>query len=135
MAVANWCDGIRQITGVPMLQPRGAPLRTLLEALAAHCPAGADPVDWAQQQASAYAKAQAGVPLSPFKFADWLSSGRPDRNTARVFPKPDVALTAEGLDPSSYEASQLRKKRRRDEEEAERAEVRARLEAQKASAQ
>ena len=41
-------------------------------------------------------------------------------------------LTAEGLDPNSYEASQLRKKRRKAEEEAERA---AWLAAQKVSAQ
>jgi hypothetical protein len=61
---------------------------------------------------------------------------RVERERERERAKNSAApLTAEGLDPNSYEACQLRKKRRKAEDEAERAELRARLEAQKASAQ
>jgi hypothetical protein len=66
----------------------------------------------------------------------WRNIERTERERERQRGKDSAApLTADGLDPNSYEACQLRKKRAKAERDAEAAEVRARLEAQKASAQ
>jgi hypothetical protein len=79
MTVSAWADGVRLETGSPCTTPFGAGSRSILEAIAVHCPQGTDPIAWSRDTARAFVRANVGGKLTPFAFVDWLNSKRPTR--------------------------------------------------------
>lgn len=84
MLVASWAEGIRSVTRADYRPPCGKPAGELAAQLRRACSGAPDECAVARALGAEYAEAQAGLVLSPFKFADWLGSGRPKR--ARIGP-------------------------------------------------
>jgi len=92
MAVAAWCEGVSQVTGVPCTRPTFGELRALLSAIAAHRPpSDTDIVEWARSKAKAWVKAAAPSTVNALKFKDWLDGGEKPSQTRlrRVQPMPE----------------------------------------------
>jgi hypothetical protein len=75
MAVANWADGIKSVTGKPFTLPKGgsAELAKLVQAMLDHCPDSSAREQWAFRKGADFARTNKGK-LSAHSFADWLNS-------------------------------------------------------------
>jgi hypothetical protein len=80
LGVANWCAGIRSVTGASFFpEPTGPQRLTLVACLRSQLPAGAEAVAWAHGEGAAYARANAGGRLAAPWYAEWVGSGRTER--------------------------------------------------------
>jgi hypothetical protein len=73
--IDRWCDGVRSVTGKPVLRPTGSGLNKLVAAFEAHGPKDQRELDdWAYRVGAAYAEKQAGREVVAGWCADWLGS-------------------------------------------------------------
>lgn len=81
MSVTAWAEGIRASTGKPCMPPRGgsAELAKLVEALVFFCPDESKRIEWARDQAKAFASTNKGK-LNAHSFVDWLNSPPPKQS-------------------------------------------------------
>jgi len=79
MTADVWAEGIRLATGRPCTPPRGKAVLPFHEAVKAHCPKGADAVEWVRSEASRYAQQRLGRgdAADLFGWIKWLNAGCP----------------------------------------------------------